>query len=131
MPGRASPATGCPIIRDMPSKPVTAEEAFPKIWAIVKKIPRGRVASYAQVAWLAGFPGRARMVGRSLRDAGAVAKLPWHRVINAQGKIAIPKSSQGYVEQKARLVAEGVIFEGDRVNLRTYGWRKGDAPVLD
>ena len=99
---------------------------------MVKKIPRGRVASYAQIAWLAGFPGRARMVGRALSDAGGAAKLPWHRVINAQGKIALPRSSTAYIEQKSRLVAEGVIFEsGDRVSLRTHGWRKGDAPVLD
>jgi methylated-DNA-protein-cysteine methyltransferase-like protein len=115
----------------MRAKPVTAAQAYPKICAVVKAIPRGRVASYAQVAWLAGFPGRARMVGRALSDAGAAAKLPWHRVINAAGKIALPKSSTAYVEQKSRLVAEGVLFEGDRISLRKYGWRKGDAPVID
>lgn len=115
----------------MPSPPVTAAEAYPRIWAVVRGIPRGRVASYAQVAYAAGLPGRARMVGRALSDAGANAKLPWHRVINAQGCIALPKSSEAYVEQKSRLIAEGVLFEGDRVSFARYGWKRGIAPVLD
>ncbi len=117
----------------MPSKPITAADAYPRIWAVVRTLPRGRVASYAQVAYAAGLPGRARMVGRALSDAGAGAgaKLPWHRVINAQGRIALPRSSEAYVEQKARLVAEGVIFEGERVSFTRYGWKRGVAPVLD
>lgn len=115
----------------MPSKPITAAEAYPRIFAIVRKIPRGRVASYAQVAFAAGLPGRARMVGRALADAGAGPRLPWHRVINAQGRIALPLSSQAYVEQKARLIAEGVLFENDRVSFVRYGWKRGAAPVLD
>ncbi|MGH8516328.1 MAG: MGMT family protein [Panacagrimonas sp.] len=117
----------------MPSPPVKAEDAYPRIFAVVRKVPRGRVASYAQVAYEAGLPGRARMVGRALSDAGAAAKLPWHRVINAQGRIALPKSSTSYVEQKTRLIAEGVIFEaGDRISFARYGWkRRGSAPVLD
>lgn len=115
----------------MPVKAVTAAEAYPHIWAIVRKIPRGRVASYAQVAHAAGFPGRARMVGRALADAGSGATLPWHRVITAQGHLALPKSSAAYVEQKSRLVAEGVIFEGDRVSFARYGWKRSAAPVLD
>ena len=115
----------------MRAKPVSADEAYPKILAVVRKIPRGRVASYAQIARLAGFPGRARMVGRALSDAGGVTKLPWHRVINAQGRIALPKSSEAYVEQKSRLIAEGVIFEDDRVSFSRYGWQRGEAPLLD
>lgn len=115
----------------MATKPVTAAEAYPRIWEVVRRIPRGRVLSYTQVAYAAGLPGRARMVGRALADAGASAKLPWHRVINAQGRIALPRSSQAYVEQKSRLVAEGVIFSGDRVSFARYGWTRGAAPVLD
>lgn len=114
----------------MPLKPITSAEAFPRIFAVVKKIPRGRVASYAQVAHAAGLPGRARMVGRALADAGASIKLPWHRVVNAQGRIALPKSSEAYVEQKSRLVAEGVIFSADRVSFASYGWKQSAAPVL-
>ena len=116
----------------MPSKPVSAAEAYPKIIAVVRKLPRGRVASYAQIAYAAGFPGRARMVGRALSDAGSNSKLPWHRVINAQGRIALPRSSEAYVEQKSRLIAEGVQFSDDRVSFERYGWKpRGAAPVLD
>ncbi|MGQ0701143.1 MAG: MGMT family protein [Panacagrimonas sp.] len=114
----------------MPAKPITAEQAYPRLWAEIRKIPRGRVASYAQVAFEAGLPGRARMVGRSLADAGASTKLPWHRVINAQGRIALPVSSEAYVEQKARLIAEGVAFENERVSFARYGWKRSPAPVV-
>ena len=115
----------------MPARPIPADTAYPLIFAVVRKIPRGKVASYAQVAHAAGLPGRARMVGRALGDAGGLTRLPWHRVINAQGCIALPKSSEAYVEQKSRLVAEGVVFEGDRVSFARYGWKRGAAPVLD
>lgn len=115
----------------MPLKPVTAADAYPRIFAVVKRIPRGRVVSYAQVAQAADLPGRARMVGRALGDAGASPKLPWHRVINAQGRIALPKSSAAYFEQKSRLIAEGVCFDGDRVSFSRYGWKRNAAPVLD
>lgn len=116
----------------MRAKSIRAEEAYPMIWAVVRKIPRGKVASYSQVAYAAGLPGRARMVGRALADAGVGAKLPWHRVVNAQGKIALPKSSTAYLEQKARLLAEGVLFEtSDRIGFNTYGWKRSPAPLLD
>ena len=114
----------------MPLAPITAAEAYPRIWAVVRRIPRGRVAGYAQVAYLAGLPGRARMVGRALGDAGASPKLPWHRVINAQGRIALPKSSEAYVEQKTRLIAEGVIFSGERVSFDRHGWQRDPSPLL-
>lgn len=115
----------------MPRSSITADDAYPRFWAVIRQIPRGRVASYAQVAFAAGLPGRARMVGRSLADAGAPDGLPWHRVINAQGRIALPVSSAAYSEQKARLVAEGVIFENGRASFARYGWKRGPAPVLD
>lgn len=110
---------------------ITAEEAYPRIYAVVRRIPRGRVASYAQVAHEAGLPGRARLVGRALADAGAPARLPWHRVINAQGRLSLPASSQAYLEQTARLVAEGVAFESGRVSFARYGWQRSPAPVRD
>lgn len=113
----------------MPLVPITTADAYPRIWAVVRRIPRGRVASYSQVAYLADLPGRARMVGRALADAGASPKLPWHRVINAQGRIALPKSSEAYVEQKTRLIAEGVIFSGERVSFDRYGWQRDPSPL--
>lgn len=108
------------------------QQARLAILKIVAQIPRGTVFAYGQVAWAAGLPGRARMVGRILAETPATADIPWHRVINAQGSISLPKSSPSYVEQRRRLRAEGIVFNGDRISLRRYGWRRGgEAPVLD
>ncbi len=72
------------------------------------------------------------MVGRALSDAGPEAQLPWHRVVNAQGCIALPKSSESYLEQKARLLAEGIEFAASgRINLARFGWKRDPAPLLD
>jgi methylated-DNA-protein-cysteine methyltransferase-like protein len=111
--------------------PVAAELARERIFATIARIPSGRVASYGQVAFLAGFPGRARLVGKLLGDAPP--GLPWHRVINAAGEIALPKFSEAHREQKRRLRAEGVVFErGGRVSLRRHGWQVSDpSPLLD
>lgn len=98
---------------------------YRRIWQTVAGIPPGRVASYGQVARQAGLPRGARLVGRALRLAPE--GLPWHRVVNAQGRIALPPDSDGYREQRARLLAEGVTLRGPRVDLRRHGW----APDLD
>jgi len=173
----------------------------------VAEIPVGKVATYSQIAWLAGLPGRARLVGRvlcslpqlvaALPDApvdsdsakpsirgrsqastasgarnptahssseaaavpgetmadsirpgpssrgrsqastasGArkpVLACPWHRVINAQGKLSLPINSEAYLEQRRRLREEGVLFRGERIDLRRYQWRSLDeSPLLD
>jgi methylated-DNA-protein-cysteine methyltransferase-like protein len=85
---------------------------FPKIRAIILKIPKGKVATYAQVAAAAGFPGAALQVVWALRSARG---LPWHRVLGAGGKIRLPSES-GF-EQKMRLQSEGVTFRGERVRM--------------
>jgi methylated-DNA-protein-cysteine methyltransferase-like protein len=110
---------------------VDAEAARSAILAVVARIPRGRVAAYGQVAWAAGLPGRARLVGRILGE-GIAADLPWFRVINARGEISLPKNSPAAREQRRRLREEAVIFENGRVSLRRYGWREADAsPLID
>lgn len=111
--------------------PVAAELARERIFAAIARIPAGRVASYGQIAFVAGLPGRARLVGKLLGDAPP--DLPWHRVINAAGEIALPKFSAAHREQKRRLRAEGVAFgRGGRVNLRRHGWQVSDpSPLLD
>jgi methylated-DNA-protein-cysteine methyltransferase-like protein len=76
----------------------------------IRKIPRGRVATYGDVARAAGFPGRARQVVWALRNARG---LPWHRVLGAGGKIMLPGESG--LEQRLRLETEGVAFRGGRV----------------
>src|SRR5438067_2257205 len=85
---------------------------FPKIRAIILKIPKGKVATYGQVAAAAGFPGAARQVVWALRSARG---LPWHRVLGAGGNIRLPGES-GF-EQKMRLANEGVTFRGERVRM--------------
>ena len=102
------------------------------IWKIVSTIPRGRVASYGQVARLAGLPRHARMVGAALGLAPAAKKLPWHRVINAQGRIALPPNSPGFRKQRKLLRDEGVMVVNGRVDLKQFGWKAGsDSPLLD
>jgi methylated-DNA-protein-cysteine methyltransferase related protein len=76
----------------------------------IRKIPRGKVATYGDVARAAGFPGRARQVVWALRNARG---LPWHRVLGAGGKIMLPGESG--LEQRLRLETEGVAFRSGRV----------------
>ena len=110
-----------------------ADAARIAILATVACIPAGRVSTYGQIAWIAGYPGRARLVGRVLGgmlEAGAA--IPWHRVINAAGQLSLPAFSEEHREQKRRLRAEGVVFENDRISLRRYGWQAGgDSPLID
>lgn len=97
---------------------------YSRIYAVVAAIPKGRVATYGQVALLAGLPGRARMVGYALH-ALADPSLPWHRVVNARGEVS-PRSggSQGDEVQRLRLEAEGVAFDRrGRIALERYRWR--------
>ena len=94
-----------------------------KIWQVVSLIPKGKVASYGQVAQLAGLPRGARQVGRILSQLPKDTQLPWHRVINAQGKISFPENSTAYRKQKQRLREEGVQFKNGRVVLKQFGWQ--------
>jgi methylated-DNA-protein-cysteine methyltransferase-like protein len=84
----------------------------------VRRIPKGRVATYGQVAVAAGFPGRARQVVWALHNCGA--SVPWHRVVGAGGRILLP--GQSGLEQRLRLQSEGVTFQGDRVRLSVHQW---------
>lgn len=93
----------------------------------VRRIPAGQVATYGQIAAEAGLPRRARMVGQALRGLPEDSDVPWHRVINAQGRISLPEGGEGWARQRARLTAEGVAFRNGRVDLDRYGWR----PSLD
>jgi methylated-DNA-protein-cysteine methyltransferase-like protein len=92
-----------------------------KAITIIKKIPRGKVATYGQIAALAGNPLGARQVVRVLHSSSDKHNLPWQRVINSQGKIALPRK-KGYETQKRLLLREGVKFRGDRIDLDEYQW---------
>ena len=94
-----------------------------KVHAVIREVPRGCVASYGQVAALAGRPRSARHVGRILRGAGDAAGLPWHRIVNGQGALSLEPGHAG-LEQRRRLKAEGVEFKANgRIDLRRFGWR--------
>lgn len=92
------------------------------IWQIVAAIPEGKVASYGQIAKLAGYPNHSRLVGSTLKKLPKDTKLPWHRVINAQGKSSFPEGSLPNLLQRELLENEGVEFLGSRVSLKTFGW---------
>jgi len=96
------------------STSLTAQERAAAIRRVVRAIKRGSFASYGEVARRAGYPGRARLVGQVLRDSGDQARLPWHRVTGAGGRIAFPAGSANAREQLARLAREGVKTRGNR-----------------
>jgi methylated-DNA-protein-cysteine methyltransferase-like protein len=97
-----------------------------RILAAVRKIPRGRVSTYGNIADVAGLPRRARLVGTVLKHAPASRDLPWFRVINSSGRISLPSGSDAYARQKRLIEREGVIFRGDRVDMKRYGWPPRD-----
>jgi methylated-DNA-protein-cysteine methyltransferase-like protein len=95
------------------------------IYAVVRRIPAGRVATYGQIAELAGFPGHARQVGYALYALRPNSGVPWHRVVNARGGLSVGAVvPEGDVEQRIRLEIEGVEFDaGGRIALKLYQWR--------
>lgn len=99
-----------------------ALDKYDMIYQVVATIPRGRVASYGQVAALAGLPRHARMVGRALREMPSTFDLPWHRVVNHQGAISPRGRSQSERDQRTLLEAEGVTFTGGRVRMTLHQW---------
>ena len=96
------------------------------VYRVVRRIPPGRVATYGQVAAMAGMPRAARQVGWALAALGVEDDVPWHRVINAQGRIS-PRATREVVDlQRAMLESEGVDFgSGGRVDLARYAWQPG------
>ena len=117
----------------MPRKPmrnrapqVTVPDSWHAIYKVVKQIPRGRVASYGQVALLAGLPGAARLAGRALFHGPPelVEKIPWQRVVNAAGKISYSEARMGSDHRQRELLEqEGVEFSpAGVIRMSVYGW---------
>lgn len=92
------------------------------VWDAVRRIPKGRVATYGGIAGACGFPRHARLVGYALHNLPQGADIPWHRVINSQGKISLPRRTGSYQRQKTLLEKEGVVFVRERIRLSLYGW---------
>lgn len=88
----------------------------------VQQIPRGKVSTYGEIAKLSGFIGLARMVGYALHNTPPESGIPWHRVVNAQGRISLPKHTRGHARQRKLLVREGIAFSDDKIDLVTFGW---------
>lgn len=96
-----------------------------KIYQLVRQIPRGRVATYGQIAGLAGLEGQARQVGYALHAVPSSMKLPWHRVINARGEVSARSSGDSHELQRHLLEAEGIVFDArGRTDMKTFQWRR-------
>ena len=93
------------------------------VWQVVAGIPRGHVLTYGEVARLAGMSRAARRVSMAMRRAPRGMQLPWHRVINVQGKISFPSDSSGYQRQKELLEQEGVVFLNGKIDLERFGYQ--------
>lgn len=118
-------------IRGSSSASMTTQsaDAEARLLAVLRRVPRGRVVTYGLLADLAGRPGRARWVARVLQQADD-PELPWHRVIAAGGRIALPADRPEGAIQRERLREEGVPFRGERVDLSAALWRQSLADLL-
>ncbi|MGA7159659.1 MAG: MGMT family protein [Bacteroidota bacterium] len=94
---------------------------YQRIWETVNQIPKGKVASYGDVATLAGLPGQQRLVGYALHNLPNNSGVPWQRVINAHGKISFSLRTVRYRKQKKLLEKEGVVFEKEKVDMEKFG----------
>jgi methylated-DNA-protein-cysteine methyltransferase-like protein len=98
-----------------------------RIRAMVRSIPPGCVASYGQIGRLVGLPRGARLVGRVMATLPEGTDVPWHRVVNAAGRISLPAGSEGHRRQRDRLRDEGVTVVRGRISMARFGWQ----PDLD
>jgi len=105
---------------------------YQKIYTIVEQIPSGYVATYGQIAVLAGIPGHARQVGYAMHALPDNSDVPWHRVVNTKGEISI-RSDPLYADiQRHLLEAEGIIFDNNsRILLKNYLWKTESSISMD
>ena len=92
------------------------------IWQVVATIPRGKVATYGQIARLCGYPSHSRYVGTTMKNLPKGTKLPWHRVLRSDGALAFPVASEVWKRQKDLLEREKVLFRNYKVPLKEYRW---------
>ena len=95
---------------------------YQAIWSIVRQIPKGRVATYGEIAKLSGLVGKSRLVGYALHNLPPNSNIPWHRVINSKGKISLPKKNGKYAQQKKLLSKERIIIKNEKIDFNKYGW---------
>ena len=106
----------------MYTRRVSGSRQYQQFYAVIRRIPAGKVATYGQIALLSGYPGCVRQVGYALHVAPD--DLPWQRVINAKGRISIRSDSPAAEIQRQMLLGEGVRFDADgRISLAEYQWQ--------
>ena len=102
--------------------PIKDSSLGQRVKDVIKKVPKGKVATYGQIAALAGNPRAARQVVRILHSSSEKDKLPWHRIVNRQGRIAL-KPGYGYEIQRELLRQEGIRFDkDDTIDFDRYLW---------
>jgi methylated-DNA-protein-cysteine methyltransferase-like protein len=102
---------------------MAGSNSYRRIWEQAALIPEGQVATYGQIAKQAGLPRRvARMVGRAVGAAPVEMNIPWHRIVNAQGRIAIPQGTARYDLQQELLQQEGIAVKDGQLNIDQYRW---------
>ncbi|GAA0855185.1 MGMT family protein [Aliiglaciecola litoralis] len=103
---------------------------YHRIWKTVQSVPSGKVASYGQIADLAGLPGRARLVGKALGYVPDNMQVPWYRILRSDGKIAFPAGSEDAVRQIGLLQQEDIVVLNHRVKLAQFQWQPDLAELL-
>ena len=100
-----------------------AQALYERIYLVVAHIPRARIATYGQIAAIVGDCS-ARVVGYAMAAIPSQRRLPWHRVMNRQGRVSVRRDGHPDLRQRRLLEAEGVVFDrGGRVDLTAYGWQ--------
>jgi len=100
-----------------------ASTSYQRIYTVIRRVPKGRVATYGQIARLAGLPGHARQVGYALYALRASTAVPWQRIVNASGAISLRRSG-GALSQRMLLEREGVTLDArGRISLARFGWK--------
>jgi methylated-DNA-protein-cysteine methyltransferase related protein len=98
-------------------------EIYARIYAVVRRIPPGKVSTYGEVARMAGLPGYARQVGYALHALGEGEDVPWQRVVNIRGEVSLPTDAGLDSLQRQMLEAEGVLFNAQgRLDLKQFRW---------
>lgn len=109
----------------------SVNERWGRIYKAVRRVPRGRVATYGAIATLAGLDGHARQVGYALHAVPDEVKVPWHRIVNAKGEISPRSAGDSHELQRLLLEGEGVEFSlRGTIDLRRFGWKGGAQKVV-